>query len=196
MSIYLWIGLILCLAGTVALVNSIKTLLVQKSLIFVFLFLSVVAFIIGGASRFFPELGNALPEWSWLVSVIFLICGLFGLIRESKPVFARFPIYLTFLPLLSIVFYPLTVDALIIKNLILATYQAGALLVAILLFSVKQKKEGGHTLTVIAISIGMVSFLFQWVFTFSGINSDLIAELGLAIGIILASFGLKKKYYK
>ena len=194
MSMYFWMGLVLCLSGAFALVNIIKILIKQRSLTFVFLLSSVVAFIAGSSSLFFPELSNDFPEWSWLVSSVLLICGLFGLVRESKPVFARFPIYLTFLPLLSIIFYPLAVDALVIKNLILATYQAGALVVALLLFSVKQKKEGEHILTLAAIIVCIVSYLFEWFFTFSDINTDLVAKLGLAAGIILASFGLRRKY--
>lgn len=191
---YFWVGLILCLSGAFALVSVIKILIAERSLTFGFLLLSVVAFIAGSTSLFFPELSADFSEWSWLVSSVLLICGLFGLVRESKPVFARFPIYLTFLPLLSVIFYPLAVDALVIKNLILATYQAGALIVALLLFSVKQKKEGEHILTLAAIIVCIVSYLFEWVFVFSGINTDLVAKLVLATGIILVSFGLRGKY--
>ena len=73
--------------------------------------------------------------WTSFLAIVFCICGLLVFIRNSKPVFARFPLFLTALPLLSILFFPLVMRSLVINDLINGIFQGGAIASAVILFS-------------------------------------------------------------
>ncbi|MDX1639473.1 MAG: hypothetical protein R3281_16020, partial [Balneolaceae bacterium] len=73
-------------------------------------------------------------ELASYISISLLLCGLALLIRESKPVFAQFPLIYAGAPLLLIFSYWLVRNSFAIKEWLLSIYQGGAILVALLMF--------------------------------------------------------------
>ena len=85
--------------------------------------------------------------WGNFVSISLVLSALFVIIRDSKPVFARFPIYLTLLPMSGIIFFAIIPTSYVIKDILEFIMQAGAVLVSLLLFCVN-------------------TILFEWKWTF------------------------------
>ena len=83
------------------------------------------------------------------LSISLVLSALFVIIRDSKPVFARFPVSLTLLPLIGIIFFAIIPTSYAIKDILELIMQAGAILVALLLF-------------------GVNTYLFKWKWTFLG----------------------------
>ena len=79
---------------------------------------------------------QSLNTWGNFVSIVSVLSALFMMIRESKPVFARFPFYLTFLPFISLIFFGLLDVSFAIKDLLIIIFKAGALLVSFMLFGI------------------------------------------------------------
>src|SRR5690606_31703623 len=97
-----------------------------------------------------------------LIAIITYISGLLILIRQSKPIFARFPLYMTALPFLSVLFFPLILDSYIIKDLLNAIYQAGALLVTGLIFSLIFARSSGRRYYFLGIGAAAASYITYW----------------------------------
>jgi uncharacterized membrane protein len=129
-------------------------------------------------------------QWGKLIAVTFYISGLLVLIRESKPVFARFPIYLTALPFVSFLFFPLIIDSIVIKDLINAIYQGGALIVTVLVFTLRQAKERNRRYYIIGISCISAAYLSYWLLFNRSISMDLVwvSEILLCVGILFTAF--------
>ena len=75
-----------------------------------------------------------VETWGNFISISLVLSALFVLIRDSKPMFARFPIYLTLLPLTGIIFFAVIPTSYAIKDILELIMHAGALLVALLIF--------------------------------------------------------------
>ena len=56
-----------------------------------------------------------VEAWGNFISISLILSALFVIIRDSKPVFARFPMYLTLLPLSGILFLQLFQQAMLLK---------------------------------------------------------------------------------
>ena len=121
-----------------------------------------------------------------------VLSALFVIIRDSKPMFARFPVYLTLLPLSGIIFFAVISTSYAIKDILELIMQAGAILVALLIF-------------------GVNTYLFKWKWTFLGSilaflcayiipfinfngpsNGLLLGSILLSLGMILLTFSLVK----
>ena len=130
-----------------------------------------------------------LFQWGKLISVTFYISGLLVLIRESKPVFARFPVYLTALPFVSFLFFPLIIDSIVIKDLINAIYQGGALVVTVLVFTINQAKKRRRRYYIIGLSSIGISYLGYWlVFNRTATELIWISEILLSVGILFMTY--------
>jgi hypothetical protein len=133
-----------------------------------------------------------VETWGNFISISLVLSALFVLIRDSKPMFARFPIYLTLLPLTGIIFFAVIPTSYAIKDILELIMQAGALLVALLIF-------------------GVNTYLFRWKWTFLGsilaflcayiipfihlkgpMNGLLLGSILLSLGMILLTFSLVK----
>lgn len=135
-----------------------------------------------------------LFHWGKLISITIYISGLLVLIRESKPVFARFPLYLTALPFVSFFFFPLIIDSIVIKNLINAVYQGGALVVTVLVFTLNQAREKGRRYYIIGLSFISAAYISYWLYFSRAGNGELVwvSELLLATGILVTLFRFVK----
>lgn len=132
-------------------------------------------------------------EWGDLLAITIALCGLFIEIRESKPVFARFPIYLTLLPFLTVLFYPLVIDSAIIKNLLQMIYQGGAVLVAILVISINQFLHKKREYLLVSSFVFLIAYISFWFLDgFESFPGKDVAKIVFTVAIIISSIGFKK----
>ena len=82
-----------------------------------------------------------VETWGNFVSISLVLSALFVIIRDSKPMFARFPIYLTLLPLSGIIFFAVIPTSYAIKDILEIIMQAGAIVVALLIFGVNRPRR-------------------------------------------------------
>ena len=161
----------------------------------VFMFgVALIAFLAGvGVDYAIDKAVGIAREWGDLIAITAILCGLFIEIRESKPVFARFPMYLTFLPFLTLIFYPLVIESEAIKGLLQLIYQGGAILVAILVISINQllHKQRGLLLAACLIMLGAyISYWFMAELTVFPIKEA--GKIIFVFGIIIAVIGFRK----
>ena len=132
-------------------------------------------------------------EWAQISSVAFILCGLTLLIRLSKPVFARFPITFTALPLLIIATYPLAIETVMIKKWLLGIYEGGALVAAILIFSMKLVRNRNFILLLVGSVVLAGTYVLYW---FPVLPSEVqyYWYLAFAIGLYLAVRGVDSAY--
>ncbi|MBO6621072.1 MAG: hypothetical protein JJ892_03425 [Balneola sp.] len=132
-----------------------------------------------------------------LSSLVCVLSALFSLIRESKPVFARFPSILSYIPFLILLFLPLILGQTVIYNLLTATFQAGSILVALMIFvlnKLNKKDSGWHISGLILL---LFAFVFYWFNTLlTPIQEVVITELVLLSGIVLLTTGIRKSHFK
>lgn len=190
-----WVDLVVSFSFGTAFILLFKLFLKKRSLLE--LYFSLAAFAI--TIPYLLDLLQIDPfidlfKWGKLISVTIYISGLLVLIRESKPAFARFPIYLTALPFISFLFFPLIIDSIVIKDLINATYQGGALIVTVLVFTVNQARAKGRRYYIIGISFIAAAYLSYWLYI-NRINEPgliWIPEMLLSAGILVTLFRFMK----
>lgn len=108
------------------------------------------------------EVLSGILEWGQVSILTLVLCALALFIRESKPVFARFPLVYTMLPLLVMLSYYLVRDTYILKEWLLSIYQGGALLVAALMYSVYGIRREGYGPVLAAVVLFGLTFIGYW----------------------------------
>ncbi len=184
-----WLGLYLSIITLYSLYTLIPTAFRVKSLMLSLFSISVLSLFVSSLIVIFELKGR---EWANLSSIIFTLCGLFAFIRDSKPIFARFPTYFSFLPLISFFFYPIIINSQVIENLVIATYQGGAITVGILIAMLQQIKYKSRFLLLIGMTLFLISYLVFWFIP--GYLS--ISRLILGVSIIITSLGLIQNFNK
>lgn len=168
--------------------------LAHKALSYFFFGMSMLSLATGIIAQIFsPENQNSGREWGDIAAITFCMCGLFVKIRNSKPVFSRFPILLTFLPLIGLLFYPLIINSIVVKQLLNAVYQGGSIIVAALIVTINQIKhrERGYLLS--ATLLFGIAFVLFWLIPEEKLHfSNIPANLLFCLGIILAIIGFIK----
>lgn len=145
---------------------------------------------------------DQLTEWFNIIAISFVLSGLAVLIRESKPVFAQFPLIYAAVPLLLVLSYWLIKDTLAIKELLLAFYQSGALLVALLMHGVHSYRANQFSVLLGATALYLITFIFYWFVPGMKTNYIWVWELLLGLSVVVTIFGLEypvdslKKYAK
>lgn len=128
-----------------------------------------------------------------LVGITLVLCALFVKIRNSKPVFARFPLPMTLLPLVGIFFYPMIIQADVVKDLLRITYQGGAIIVGILVISINHLMYKQRSLLLLACLIFAISYVSYWFIDFPDLQYLEVSSIILmAIGMLLGALGFKK----
>ncbi len=187
----MWVDLVSALSfGTVSFAL-IRAYIQQQSLYNLYFSLAAVVMMIPYIFDLFDlPFVVTLFEWGKLIAITFYISGLLALIRDSKPIFARFPFYLTLLPFVSFLFFPLIIDSIVIKNLINAIYQGGALIVTALIFSFNEAKKKRRRYYIIGITSVFTAYLTYWLILkrTPSTQYDWIAEILLSIGILFVTF--------
>lgn len=193
MEVLQWNSILVLISVSVAGYFIFKSTLNKKSLPYGLFLLSLSFLGAANITYLIDSELNSVLKWFNMLSLVSVLSGLFAYVRESKPVFARFPLYLVFIPFVTPFFYPLVIETLVISNLLIGTYQVGAALVALMMLGTKQAKEGNHWLEISGLIIICFSIASRWLSneTFSA-NIEL-SEILMSIGIIIISKGIYDK---
>lgn len=184
-----WIDLVLIFSTGFSTLLFLRRYLNSKSLLPLYFSLASFSIFISYGIDFIDlKAKEEIFEWGKLIAIITYISGLLILIRQSKPAFARFPYYLTALPFISILFFPLMLDSFIIKDLLNAIYQGGALLVTGLIFTIIFAKAEGRRYYFIGVGSAVAAYTTYW-FYFNRQASEFIwiSEMLLAVSIVIIS---------
>jgi hypothetical protein len=172
----------------------IRTAIKNKSLSSSYFSLALLSFMIGVSLGYVDKIETEIArEWGDLISITLVLCGLFVKTRNSKPVFARFPLYMTLLPIIGILFYPMVNDAQVVKDLLQITYQSGAIVVGGLVIGINHLMYKQRGVLLIACFVFLAAFVLKWVEL--PVTKDIAqtsAELLLVVGMLLSAFGFKK----
>lgn len=114
-------------------------------------------------STFFPVLDpDFIDEWATVFSVSFLLSAAASLVRNSKPVFSRFPRLFTFAPLILIFLYPLIIDTAVVKIWAVALYQGSSLLISLIIYSYKTHHNSSYGYMLVGVIFFLVTFILYW----------------------------------
>lgn len=132
---------------------------------------------------------DIIVEWGHIVALAFVLSALAIFIRQSKPVFAQFPLVYAALPLLIIFSYFLVQNTYALKEWLLSIYQAGAILVALLMYSVYTYKEQRYIYILSGVVLFLFTFLIFWYIP--GIQEDMpwIWKLFMGFSLLLTVYG-------
>ncbi|GAB5408856.1 MAG: hypothetical protein BalsKO_12210 [Balneolaceae bacterium] len=166
----------------------------DKSLSTLFFGLAIISFLVGLIIDFVIKDGVYLArEWGDLTGITFILSALFIKTRNSKPVFARFPLYLTLLPFIVLPFYPLVVNSGIVKDLLQSIYQGGAIIVGLLVISINHFLYKGRGLLIFSTLIFLLAFIIvSFLTNFFPQITVTLSNILFSIGIIVATIGFKK----
>lgn len=107
----------------------------------------------------YPDL---VVEWGHIISLAFILSALAVFIRQSKPVFAQFPLIYAALPLFIVLSYALVLNTYALKDWLLSIYQAGAILVALLMYSVYTYREQRYVYILSGTILFLLTFILFW----------------------------------
>ena len=138
------------------------------------------------------EISAFIVEWGHVSSLAFVLSSLAVFIRESKPVFAQFPMLYTALPLLIVLSYILVKDTYAIKTWLVAIYQGGAITVALLMYGVYAYRRASYVVILSGVCIFLLSHILFWYVPGVQQYYPWIWKLLLAMGMIITILGYEK----
>lgn len=103
-----------------------------------------------------------IVEWGHVISLAFVLSSLAIFIRESKPVFAQFPMIYTALPLLIVISYLLVQNTFALKTWLLIIYQGGAIIVALLMYAVYTYRRKEYVFILGGAVIFLITYIIYW----------------------------------
>lgn len=185
-----WINITLLLATGACTLLFLKRFMQTKVLVHLYFGAGIaILFLPYSLLIFGTDAGIDMFDWSRLAAIILYISGLLALIRESKPVFVRFPLYMTALPFLSFVFFPMMLDAQIIRDLLNAIYQGGALLVTSLILLLNFANTKGRSLYIAGLILAFSAYLSYWFyFNRFDLQNVWISEMIFAAALVITTF--------
>jgi len=187
-----WLSLLNVLVLLFSLYHLITVITIKKSSFLILLSSALLTYLISNVVYLIDDSLIIAIRFLNTASLVCILSALFNLIRESKPIFARFPAILGYLPFVILLFIPLVLDQSVIYNLILGTFQGGALLVSILIFSINQKNQKNYFLLIIGTFVCLISFTFFWMIPLTDDKITVITELLLITGVLIISLGTKQ----
>lgn len=195
-----WDAILLFLVGVYATIKTSRWAYQLNNLKYLCFALAALSFSIGQGSIVISSLlsstgityDNALVvELSTVVGISFVLCALAVLIRESKPVFAQFPLIYAGVPLLLIISYWLVKDSFAIKEWLISIYQGGALLVALMMYGAHTYRDANRFTPLIATIMLILTFILYWFIPGMQSTYSWMWQLGLGIGFILLTKGFE-----
>ena len=148
-------------------------------------------YVLGSLLSFIVSKIYILEGPSYLVRDV-VAWGNFVIIRDSKPVFARFPIYLTLLPMSGIIFFAIIPTSYAIKDILEFIMQAGAVLVSLLLFCVNTILFEWKWTFIMSIFAFICAYIIPLISIENTENELLLGAIFLCLGMILLTFSLIK----
>ncbi|TYP95227.1 hypothetical protein LX73_0523 [Fodinibius salinus] len=143
-------------------------------------------------SETFANITSFITEWGHITCLAFVLSSLAVFIRESKPVFAQFPLLYTALPLLIIVSYLLVKDTYALKNWLLTIYQGGAIAVALLMYSVYTYRRSEYLMILLGVTLFLAAYLFFWFNPFAKAIEGWLWKILVAAALWLTVTGYEK----
>lgn len=131
-------------------------------------------------------------EWGHVTCLAFVLSSLAIFIRESKPVFAQFPMIYTALPLLIILSYLLVQDTYAIKTWLLVIYQGGAITVALLMYAVYTYRRAEYAFVLAGIILFMIAYILFWNIAEIQDTYQWIWKLLLSVAMITSIYGYEQ----
>lgn len=135
---------------------------------------------------------EVVVEWMRVVAVSFMLCGLAVLIRNAKPVFARFPLSFTALPLLIVLTYPLARNTLVLKEWLIGIYEGGGLLIALMMYGALSANAKKYLPILGAAGLFLLVFVLYWFIPGLHPQYAWVWKLVLDAGIIVLVYGNKE----
>lgn len=129
-------------------------------------------------------------DWIQVVGVSFLLCGLAIENWEDRPAVARFPYVLVYAPILLIITYAFVFDTLFLKEVIIAIYEGGAILIALLLFGLLAAKNTDYLYVLVGLILMLLAFVV-YLFPSEVIESN---EWIWKLIVIISVYTLQKGY--
>lgn len=99
-------------------------------------------------------------DWTLITALATILTGMGLAIREAKPVINRAPAALSFIPFLLLLVHPLIQNTIVVKEMLFSFYSAGALTIALMLFSLsyfRKRIYGALLIATIILVAGLVS---------------------------------------
>ena len=137
---------------------------------------------------------NFITEWGHLICLAFILSSLAVFIRESKPVFAQFPLLYTALPLCIIISYFFVLDSIILREWLFFLYQGGALLVALMMYGVYTYRVDKYLFILAGVVLFFLCFILYWSIPALRDSMTWIWKVIMAAGILTAIFGYKQAH--
>lgn len=137
----------------------------------------------------FSIASDFIIEWGHLISLAFVLSSLAIFIRESKPVFAQFPMIYTAFPLLIVFSYILIQDTYALKTWLITIYQGGAILVALLMYSVYTYRRNEFVYIFAGSILFLITYILFW--NISGMRDShaWIWKLLTGLAMLVSIFG-------
>lgn len=167
----------------------------HRSLSNLFFGFSILSLFFGLILSYFDYFeSQPIRESGSLVAITCVLTALFNLIREFKPKFVRFPIPMTFFPLIGLFFYPLVINNSVVKELLHITYQGGALFVSLLIVALNYVLYKQRMLLLLSWLFFLIAYLFNWFPQLLTLNdyTQTFTTISMSIGILIGAIGLKK----
>lgn len=137
---------------------------------------------------------NFIVEWGHLISLAFILSALAVFIRESKPVFAQFPLIYTALPLFIIISYFFVYDSIVLKRWLFFLYEGGTLLIALLMYGLYSYRSRKYGVILGGIGMFLICFILYWSIPVLRESMAWIWKSFLAGGIITTVLGYRYAY--
>lgn len=132
---------------------------------------------------------DVLVEWGHIISLAFVLSALAVFIRQSKPVFAQFPLIYAGLPLFIVLSYILVINTYALKDWLLSIYQGGAILVALLMYSVYTYREQKYMYILAGTLLFLITFLIYWYLPGVHENYAWVWKSFLGLSLIFTMYG-------
>lgn len=194
MDILSWISVFSIISVVIGLLLVSKPTMSEKSAYLILLNVATLAYLAGNIVYFIDSNLVEVLKWLKLITLTSLLSALFGLVQSSKPIFARFPSFLIYLPFITLFFFPLITDKTILSDLLFGTFQAGSILVALMVFGIHQLKSGKHLWMLFGVTTFLIAFIIFWFVPMDKYTALILTEILVIAGIIEVSFGIKNIY--
>lgn len=155
--------------------------------------LSQISIVLDGWLAFYEltMYSGVIVEWAHIIALAFVLSALAIFIRQSKPVFAQFPLVYAALPLLIIFSYILVLNTYALKEWLLSIYQAGAILVAILMYAVYTYREQRYAYILGGVVLFLFTHLIFWYIPGVQDNYSWVWRLFLCLSLLMTLYGYK-----
>lgn len=135
-----------------------------------------------------------IVEWGHLICLAFVLSSLAVFVRESKPVFAQFPLIYTALPLFVIISYFFVLNSTVLRNWLFFVYQGGALFVALMMYGLYAYRVKKYVTIFAGIILFLICYILYWSIDVFSNSLFWIWQLVLATAIFITVLGYKQAH--